>query len=306
MSVVQKVLVGSTQTIISHPRVMPSGAFLRRQATSAEVKIVTPAQTDSAFSACTVQAYSTTLTAAASEGDTELSVTATTGWVDGRRYLADIEGDTSIEITARAKTLNGSSQPTVLKLAEGLPRALVNGTAIKSFAISQALTADQTDEPGNAVARFKAVVDGVTYEWDEPFRIVRRFLHSTLTATRLTQFYPIIRGLRSSEDEDFNEVLEVAWEAQILPLLELRGVDPEWVQNVDALDPLYALACVLHLARPNPGFPRETLASLETRWTQEANDLFARRSWYAAPPAEEPAPTPEGGAPELSYSRQVR
>jgi hypothetical protein len=243
----------------------------------------------------TVDSVATTLAAAAAEGAESVTVASATGLNTGRRYLLAVAGDEHVDVTIKR------NNSTAVVLAEPLPRNIANSAAFAGWACSIALTADQTDSVGYGSARFKAVIDSVTVEWDEQFRIVNRLLYSTLTPSKLTQAFPVILSLRPRKDHDFEETIQLAWEHEVRPWLELGGYDEEYVQSVETLEPLHALACVLMLARPNPGFPRETLESIEKLWTERSAATRSRASWYAAPALEEPEPAPEGGVPELSF-----
>lgn len=292
----QKFLRDTTPTLISYPRVSSGGQFMRRVPTSATVMVKSPAAPSTSYAAATVDSVATTLSAAASEGANSVTVASATGINARRRYLIAQAGEEHLDVEIRR------ANSTTIYLAEPLARAAANSAAFAGWACSVALSADQTELVGYGSARFKAVIDSATYEWDEQFRIVHRLLHSTLTPTRLTQAFPVVVSLRPKKDYDFEETIRLAWEHEVLPWLELGGYEEEHVQSVEALEPLHALACVLMLARPNPGFPRETLESLERMWTQRSQDTKARATWYAHPPAEEPAPTPEGGNPDLPFA----
>ena len=292
----QKFLRDTTPTLVSYPRVSTSGQFLRRVPTSATVMVKSPANALDTYAAASVDSVATTLSSAASEGANTLVVASASGLTPRRRYLVAITGEEHLDVEIRR------NNSTTVYLAEPLVRAAASSAAFAGWACTVALTADQTEEIGYGSARFKAVIDSVTYEWDEQFRVVHRLLFSTLTPTRLTQAFPVILSLRPKKDHDFEETIRLAWEHEVLPWLELGGYEEEHVQSVEALEPLHALACVLMLARPNPGFPRETLESLERMWIQRSNDTKARATWYAAPPMEEPSPTPEGGSPDLPFA----
>lgn len=289
----QKFLRDTTPTLVSYPRVSATGQFLRRVPTSVTVMVKSPANASSSYASGTVDSVSTTVSGAHSEGSDHLTVASATGINARRRYLVAISAEENLDVEIRR--LNS----TQVGLAEPLQRAVANSAAFAGWACSIALTAQQTEEVGYGSARFRAVIDSVTYEWDETFRVVHRLVAPTLTPTRLTQAFPQVVSLKPKKDHDLEETIRLAWEHEIIPWLELSGFEEEYVQSVEALEPLHALACVLMLARPNPAFSREVLQDLERMWTQRSQTTAARASWYAAPPTTEPAPTPEGGAPEL-------
>jgi hypothetical protein len=288
----QKFLRDTTPTLVSYPRVSATGQFLRRVPTSVTVRVKSPANASTSYAAGTVDSVSTTVSGAHAEGSDHLSLASVSGITARRRYLVAISGDENLDVEIRR-----SGSP--VGLAEPLQRAVANSAAFSGWACSIALTAEQTEEIGYGSARFKAVIDSVTYEWDETFRVVHRLLAPTLTPTRLTQAFPQVVSLKPKKDHDLEETIRLAWEHEVIPWLELSGFEEEYVQSVEALEPLHALACVLMLARPNPAFSREVLQDLERMWTHRTQTTAARASWYAAPPTTEPSPTPEGGAPEI-------
>lgn len=287
----QRILLGSTQSLVSYPRVAPGGAFLRGVPSSATVRIGTVADSmPSVGVSATVDSVSTTATQAALEGATSITVASMTA-VLGRRYLVQpATGSAYVEVvSATAGVLSASA----LTLAEPLPLAVASGAAVKGWAVTKALTAAQTAEPGSGLAIFKATVDGVDYEWSHEFRIVRRIPTSVLTPTRLTQAWPSVRQMRSRQDVDFEETIEAAWGHRILPFLAANGIDAEDVTSVDVLEPLHAVGCVLQLVEGNPAVPRELVESIQRRWERLSETTLARKDWWETPQDSQPTRRPE-------------
>lgn len=415
----QKFVVDQTGTLVGYPRLNPGDGWRRRTVASVTYDLALPnAAADETFVSGSVQSWSTTLSAALSEGDTEVTVAQQAGFVSGRRYLIDVEGDDDLEVEARAKTttagvaatanldldesvtgadlegvtvtlvdsdgttttfefdtgggvsggnvavsvlagtdatgcmgalasaivgasgldidaedpvLSGSNYrvvvtqgtvgdagnttitsaiigfaeaftggldtgPTVLTLAEPIPRAIASGATIRAFAVTASLTTGNTAEAGNGTIRWKATLsDGAVVVWDQAFRIMRRLPVSTLTPTKLTQAYPVVRVLRSNSDTDLEELIALAWEYDVLRWLEAHDIDEERVLSVEKLEPLHALACVLRLARPHPTYPRDALTTLEDEWNKVSDSTRARRGWYEAIVTEVVTPIPEAG-----------
>jgi hypothetical protein len=239
-------------------------------------------------------------TAVAASGAQSLTVASAT-WVRGRRYIIETIDGHVLDVTSRQ-----SSTGTTLYITEPLPIAVPTGSAVKGWAVLRALTADETEEPGNAEALWSAVVGGVTYVWMQSFRIARRIPVSMLTPTTLTQTWSNIRALRARQDTDLEEVILAAWEHRILPLLAARQVSEEDVVSVDALEPLHAIACVLQLAMGNAAVTAEMFDRLEARWSQLVESTFARKDWFEAPQDETPEIRPDAPPVVKTGIRLVR
>lgn len=288
---VQRILVGSTQAIVSYPRVSPAGAALLAQPSSVTVRVGTPAVSTSlaTYEAATVDNVSTTLENAAVEGDTTLTLAASTALVRGRRYIvAAAAGPVEVE------HIGPTGSSTTVYLAEPLPCAIEDAAAFVGYAVSHALTSTETANPGNALALWRAVVDGVTYEWAQPFRVARRIPVCPLRPTQLTQAYPVVHTLRARTDTTLDEVIASAWHYRVLRALEAKGVQEEDIISVDVLEPLVAIACVLQLVMQDPVQPNEFVARIAEDYQRTLDAVLASRHWYEDHQSEAPAPKPEG------------
>ena len=282
----QKILLGSTQTLLSYPLVN-DGTPVRIVPSSVTVRIGTPAvqmPDEGAGVSATVDPLSTTTSAAAVEGATTLSVASAT-WVRGRRYL--IGGANPQEITCAQ--IDGAS--TSLRVAEPIPVAIASGATISGFAVYKALTAAQTEFVGEGLALWRAVMNSITYEWRQSFQIVRALPQYTLTATKLTQgsYGALVRTLHPRQDTDFSETIAAGWSNRIEPLLSARKVKAEDVISWDALEPLHRMACVMELVEGAPTFSNEVFERIARRYHEMIEETFAAATWYAAPQVALPA-----------------
>jgi hypothetical protein len=159
---------------------------------------------------------------------------------------------------------------------EPLPYGVANGSAVKGLAVTVALTADQTAEPGSGYVLFRATVDGVVREWDEAFRVVRRITSVALTTTVLTQSYPVVRQISSNTDLTLEEAINASWSMLVSPALAARGVLDEDVLTDDVLVPMHAAATAYHLARQWPAAPTEFVARLEAAYEQSKVTTYDR------------------------------
>jgi hypothetical protein len=214
---------------------------------------VCPASSDAldGYQAVTVDALSTTMSSAALEGDESIALAGTVTVVAGRRYL--ITDATTGRVLEVLPTKAGSVS--TMYLAEPLPCDVANGSAVNGYACPIALTADQTLDVGAGYVFFRGTVGGVEYEWDESFRIVRRFTSIALTVTELTQLHPVVRQLASSTDTTLEEAINAAWRSEMVPLLAARKVLDEDILTDDVVIPMHAAAVLRVLARQWPSAP---------------------------------------------------
>ena len=298
----QRVLVDSTQAIVSYPRLAPD-AVTSGVPTSATARRVAPTDADDAdtYSAATIDSLSTTLSAAALQGDETLALAGAVTVVAGSRYLVtDATTGARVEVVP---TRSGSLS--VMYLSEPLPCDLATASTVNGMAVSIALDATQTDEPGSGYVLFRATVDGVVHEWDEAFRVVRRITSIALTVNELTQTYPVVRQLASSTDTTLEEAVQASWRSVIVPWLAVMGVLDENVITDDVLIPVHAAATVLHLARQWPAAPIEFVARLEAVYEQ-AKATTKDRVDLALRPQEETPSVPVPGAEKRISIRLTR
>lgn len=292
----QKVLLGSTQTLVSYPRLSPGGAPLMAQAASVTVRIATPAvsMTAAAYESATVDTLSTTLAASYGEGATEITLGAAQALVRGRRYLILPAASTPPLVVEHA---GATATTTALVCAEPLPEGVASGDSFKGFAVSHALTAAETAVPGNALALWRASVDSVTYEWSQSFRVARRVPVVPITPSQLTQAYPVMHTLRAGTDATFEEVIQFAWQYRVLRALEAKGVLEENIVSTEVLEPLVSVACVYHLAVQDPTVSPDFVARMQADYERALDAALASRNWYEDEQSETPDPRPNTESP---------
>lgn len=295
-----RVLLNSTETITSYPRLAADGILTSHLATSATARRVGPGANDdpTAYVAATVDPISTTTQGAHTEGDDSITVAAAQTWVAGRRYLIT-DATRGVEIVVVASK-SGSS--TELWLAEPLIADLGNGSTVKGVAVSVALTSTQTNTVGAGYVLFRATIDGVVREWEEPFRVVRRITSIALTPTHLTQAYPVVRKLASATDTTLEEAINAAWHHLVVPALAARGVLDEDIMTDDVVEPMHAAATVLHLARQWPQASAEYVTRLEATYEQSKATTWDRIDFLTAP---QDSVTPDAPNPGTQGPRYV-
>lgn len=266
----QKILRASTQTLVAYPRLAPQRLLLATP-TSATVKLLTPAVQGDTYASATVDTLSTTTQGAHQEGDDHITLAGSVALVANRRYLIEPGNGRHLDVRA----LQGGTTNT-LRVAEPLPCDVPNGSAVKGWACTIALSAAQTDQVGDALALFRAVISGTTYEWSESFRIVNRITSPRLTPTMLTHAYPILASLRDTNDIDYEETIQAAWEHRIVPTLAAKQVLDEDVISDEALIPWHAAACVLQIVEPDPRFSTDFVGRMRELYDQQTQTTFNR------------------------------
>lgn len=299
----QRVLVGSTESIVSYPRLSPDGVIPAGVPSSATARRVSPRDPDpdTGYVTATVDALSSTLASAANEGASALTLSSPQLIVAGRRYL--VTDATTGERFVVVASKGGTSS--TMRLQEPLPSSLSSGSVVNGIAVSVALLATQTADPGAGYVLFRATVDGVVREWDEPFRVVRRVTSIALTPTALTQAYPVVRQIASSSDVTLEEAIASSWRLVVVPALAARGVLDEDILTDDVIEPMHAAATVLHLARQWPSAPPEFVDRLAAAYEQAKQTTWDRIDLITAPQETTPsAPTPGSQGPR--YMRITR
>jgi len=270
---VQRILLGTTQEIVSYPRLSPDGLVtgVPSSVTARRVPTVYEDGVDE-YQAVTVDALSTTLSAVALEGDESLTLAGSVTVVAGRRYLVtDANTLRKIEVTP-----TNSGSVSTLYLSEPLPCDVANGSAVNGIACPVALTTNQTSEPGAGYVLFRGTVGGKVYEWDESFRVVRRITSIALTVGELTTAFPIVRQLASSTDTTLEEAIVAVWRQEMVPLLAARKVLDEDILTDDVMAPMHAAAVVRHLARMWPAAPTDFVMRLSEDYDRQKEITMAR------------------------------
>ena len=173
---------------------------------------------------------STTLTAAASRGDTVLAVLATTGVEPGEVVALGV-GTHEVEI---AEVIGVTAS--TLTLRERLARSYPSGTAVETATIYHDLDATDTDDYP-AGSYYQAIFDSA--DWAHPrglvFRLAtRRGADCPITYEDVRQWLPHVSSTRDAYDApSLDEARESAW-AVISARLRASGRDPVvWRDKAD-------------------------------------------------------------------------
>ena len=299
----QRVLVDSTDTIVSYPRLVAAGVVSTGVPSTATARRVAPTapDADTAYQSATVDSLSTTVSGAHYEGGTSLTLGGSSTFIAGRRYLVELPTGQRLTVVASL-----SATGTTLYMQEPLPCDVATASTVKGIAVTVALAATQTVNPGAGYVLFRATVDGVVREWDEPFRVVRRITSVALTTTELTQSFPVIRQIASSSDLTLEEAIQASWRMVMVPALAARGVLDEDVLTDDVLVPMHAAATALHLARQWPSAPSEFVDRMEKSYEQIKQTTWDRIDLITAPQDEETPDVPTPGSQAPRFMRITR
>lgn len=299
-----KILVGTTQTLRAYVQVdVGAGAVLRAQPSAATVRIATQAvsmpDADDAVAA-DIDTLSTALTAAAAKGAVQYAVNNAT-FARGRELL--LTTPAGEQATVKSMTSGAS---TTVSIAEPVDFIAPIGSTLKGFSVSKALSSIQTAQPGNALALFNVTIDGDTYEFDQPFRIVRRLAVQMLTESQLMTSWNVVKELKSRQDYSLGEIMAAAWEHRVLPWLEAQNILEENVVSSAALVPLHAIGCVLQLVDGARQVGPELAERVQKRWDSCAAQTLARKTWYVTEQSEQPTPRPDAPAKPMRGPTLVR
>lgn len=283
---IRKVLKDSTETLATYPVLSPEGDRVVGVPSSATVRVATaftamPTADDNA----TVDSVNTTVTAAADEGATSITIASATV-VAGVKYLVADAGKPPLVVESAH-----SATGTTLYLKDPLPFALTTSATVKGIRITHALTSGETSLEGPGIAVWTATVAGVEFSWTESFRVVRRVPRIPLTVDDLTRVYPVVLRLRERSDVGLDEVITSAWEYRILHRLAAKGIREEDIVDSEVLRPALALACVLHLVALDESADQVWRESLMADFERTMEATFGRVDWYESGQTADPTPT---------------
>ena len=302
MALPPQVLEDSTETLGCYaPLEVGLGALQ-----SVTVRVRTPSTSLPAVDdaeAATADTTSTTVATAAARGATTLTVASASGIDEGRAYVIGLGAVDDDFVVVDVRRVVGS----VITLKEPLPILVPADSTLRGYRVSHALTADETKDRGEGVARWEATyASGQKRLWDQQFRVVGQRLHHTLTPSRLTQKYPIVHRFRPPNDEKLQEVIDTAWEDRVVPALEAKQIDIWTIKSAARLEQVVAAACVHHLVSMTEGADLEFVERMEKEYTNQMETaLRGRHFWVDVP--DELEPRDENAAPgRYEFTEYVR
>lgn len=243
------VIKGQAATIESYPPIVgiPSSCTARFGTPSTAL----PASATSV----TPDATSAVLAAAASAGDTTLTLGTLASVATSRRYLLGL-GNGGVSASA------GTPQPFIdvellphgnlttgkADLLEPLPCAAPNGAPLVGWLLTVSLSPTDTATIGPGVVEWTATVQGVVHKWSTAFRVVERDQTYTLTPTVLASSSPFCRDSRPDDDVDFTETIDAAWRRFVEPDLLGKALRPERIVHGPHFEAVHIAACEYFLA----------------------------------------------------------
>jgi hypothetical protein len=263
---------GSTDTLLWYPP-----AEHLAQASAADVRISTPSTTlpdEGSEQAATVDSVSTTLAAAASRGDSSVTVASASGIVEGRRYLVEDDGE---KYVVQVAEVDG----TEVHLTGELPGPVSSGAPFVGIAITHQLTADETSDTGAGLLIARMTLDGVQHTKKYKIRIVEQVFAIALDLPQIMRRRDITR-YQQADDLDFLDVRDAAWDDVLRPKLEGRGFLVERINTPEKMNPPLLEAMALLLKRA-AGEPFEEIDAQEMRLKRALDDAQAGSEfWYDA------------------------
>ena len=281
----QQVITDESATVIGYP---PELA----QATDVTARVSTPATPlPTSGSAGTVDAVSTTTSAAALRGASLVTLAAAVSLVRGRQYVLT-DATTGARVAVESTTTGSSS---TLRTASPLPCDIASGSALTGWAVLFALTSGEVGStPGRGVVLWDATIAGVSVRWAQDIRVVRRRVAYNLTASDVEKLSPYAGSLKPGGDDDWTESLHAAWSLHMVPALLAKGAVPERIISWEALNPWHLAALEWHLANTTPE-PDQAIRESKKQQMIEARDLAlaSMRFWLdsgddLAQPSEDP------------------
>jgi len=106
-------------------------------------------------------------------------------------------------------------------------------------------------------------------------------------------------------DIDYEAVIDAAWDHRVVPLLAARKILDEDVISDEALVPLHALACVLHVVEADPRFSTDFIQRLREQYDKTMDTTFSRID-FAVRDQTDLTPRSSGGEPRWGVMRATR
>lgn len=306
----QVVLKDSIQTLESYPKVRPTEQFslvdpndlvspgVPRQAVSAECRVRTASETETAFAACTLGTLNPGTVAAADEGDTEITLTTASITIQrGHRFLLVLATGERLWVRAAAYVTFSTQTSKTLKLMSPLPCDVPTSSRLFGLRVSRALTLLETEVEGPAMIDWRLLSDtgAITAEWSEQFEIVRRMPRWELDEDELARRMPEIYAARDLGDVTLQETIEAALEEELLPRLRAKRdnygqpIRESNIISTWALVPAHVAAVRLYLANNDPTKTKEQRDEARAEVLQKLDLAFEDAdAWYDAPQTETP------------------
>lgn len=244
----QQIIVDTTGTIYSYaPRL--------EQPVSVQLKYRTPAvsTTFDAYQAGVADTLSETVLTDASEGVTDLTMSAASASVDGVQYLIVNASETESPAPQVIESAGKSPSGVVVFLRKPSGAAIKAGAALLGYRVSYQLTAAETAGRGESLAHWQATyADGTVAEWAQQFYVVENQSNPySLTPTELINIFPNVQHMKYRSNT-MTELIDAGWLVLRDDLLA-RGMYPNRIKSWSALTMVHANACYYHLIRIQEG-----------------------------------------------------
>ena len=189
----------------------------------------------------TIDSVSTTLSANADEGDTQVSVTSATGITAKRKYLVTASDGRVQEVTVMA--ISG----TTISLLEPLNFAFVSTNTFNGYRLSYSLTAGNSDDNYKKLRATWSYTVSVSYSYTQRIDVAENPFKSTLSFQRLSVFRPDIADRIGGFQKNWELIRDYSLDLKFIPDIEQNGKDENLIMFEEQTHTIQALAVLFVL-----------------------------------------------------------
>src|SRR3990167_2718918 len=168
----------------------------------------------------TIDSVSTTLSANADEGDTQISVTSATGITAKLKYLMTASDGRVQEVTVMA--ISG----TTISLLEPLNFSFVSTNTFKGYRLSYSFSSGNSDDNHKKLrATWTYTVSSVSYSYTQRVDIAENPFKSTLSFQRVSMIRPDLPDRIGGFQKNWELLRDYALDLKFIPDIEQNGKD---------------------------------------------------------------------------------
>lgn len=269
----QSVLVDSEESITGYP---PK----TEQPASVSVKVITPTKNEfDSYTVAVVDTLSETITAAAVEGSLRVAIAGSSAEV-GVSYIIQSAAASDVDIDPMIVVCRSVSSNYVF-IEQPLEREISASASFSGFRVSKSMTAEQTGNWGECLAKWKATyLDGSYDEWYQQFKIAKGRVNYSLTSEQLRKDFPTVNWKRFRTN-DFKDLLDVGWNSLSSKLMA-RQIRVERIRSWEVLNWAHSQACYLHLLIQDDNFDSVRFEIMNLQHRETVRDLLENslETWY--------------------------
>lgn len=259
----QQLIQGQAGTLVSYP---PELA----QPTSCAARVAGPSLAAGLVAvAGVVDSVSGVVADVTPRGMSAIELAAPVAVVRGRRYLV-VDSTTGARIVVESTETKTTD---IVVLQSPLPVEVAAGALFLGYACTFPLTSSQVGITlGRGGCTWEATIAGRVVAWAQDWRVARRAVAYSLTATDVDQMSSYAKGMKPAGDDDWTESLRTSWWLYVAPALAAKGVAVERIVSWEVLNPWHLAALEHHLATTIPEAEADIRAEKKAAMV-EARDL---------------------------------